>query len=74
MALKKKIWGFWLIALILGFLWAYGLSTRIGLLFVAPLWLKVIILIGLGANFTFLAALLLKVFINWSASKNTKII
>ncbi|QRN83226.1 hypothetical protein JR338_00250 [Chloroflexota bacterium] len=74
MALKKKIWGFWLIALILGFLWAYGLSTRIGLLFVAPLWLKVIILIGLGANFTFLAALLLKAFINWSASKNTKII
>ncbi|MBG0786665.1 MAG: hypothetical protein H0S79_16330 [Anaerolineaceae bacterium] len=74
MALKKKNWGIWLIALILGFLWAYGLSTRIGLLFVAPLWLKAIILIGLGANFTFLAVVLFQAFTHWSVNNKTKTI
>ena len=71
---KLKGWGFWLGAVFLGFLWAYGLSTRIDLLFVSPLWLKVIILLGLGTNLTLLAALLLKQFLKWSASRKTKII
>ena len=74
MELKKNNWGFWLSALILGFLWAYGFSTRIGLFFVSPLWLKAIILIGLGANLTLLAALLLQGFFKWSADKKTKLI
>jgi len=74
MKFKVKGWGFWLSAIILGYLWAYGLSTRIGLLFVSPLWLKAVILLGLGTNLTFLAAFLLKGFLNWSASLRVKVI
>ena len=74
MEIKKNKWGLWLIALVLGFLWAYGLTTRIGLFSVSPLWLKAIILIGLGANSSLLAALLLREFLNWTAGKKTKLI
>ena len=74
MKIKLKGWGFWLSAMILGSLWAYGLSTRIDLLFISPLWLKAIILLGLGANFTFLAAYFINKFLNWSANKKVKLI
>ncbi len=43
------------IALALGALWAYSFSTRIGLLFVIPLWLKIIVMLMLGVNFALLA-------------------
>lgn len=43
-----------------GGLWAYSFSTRIGLLFIVPLWLKIIVMGGLGLNFSLLASYLLK--------------
>jgi len=42
------------LALISGGLWAYSFSTRIGLLFVIPLWMKIIVMAGLTVNFTLL--------------------
>lgn len=47
---------FWQLAgaLLVGFLWAYSLTTRIGLLFIIPLWLKLIVLLGLSINLAML--------------------
>lgn len=51
---KKHIW-FVILAAVLGFLWGYSFSTRINLLFIVPLWLKIIVLGGLTLNFGLLA-------------------
>lgn len=55
----------WVIGLILGGFWAYTFSTRIGLLFIVPLWLKMIIMAGLGINFSLLASYLIDQFLEW---------
>jgi len=65
---KRNIWQ--LTAAILGgFLWAYCFSTRIGLLFIIPLWLKLIILLGLSINLALLMYYLYQNFLT-SLSKN----
>jgi hypothetical protein len=51
---SKKIW-FATLAAIFGFFWSYSFSTRINLLFIIPLWLKIIVLGGLTLNFSLLA-------------------
>ena len=50
----KKLYLPMMLALISGGLWAYSFSTRIGLLFVIPLWMKIIVMAGLTVNFTLL--------------------
>ncbi len=44
-----------LVSAALGFFWAYSFTTRIGLFFIIPLWLKVIVLGFTGLNLFFLA-------------------
>jgi hypothetical protein len=61
------------LTLLLGGLWAYSFSTRIGLFFIAPLWLKVTILAGLGINFGLLAHYFIHKFISWKAADKKKI-
>ncbi len=64
---------FLLAAVLLGIFWSYGISTRVGLLFVVPLWLKIVVMVGLGINFTLLAFLLVKRLFAWQTSKKTKL-
>jgi len=54
-----------------GFLWSYSFSTRIGLLFVVPFWLKIIVLVGLSANFSLLANYLMIGFLKKSSSRQS---
>ncbi|MCB2209485.1 hypothetical protein KQH62_01210 [bacterium] len=63
---------FILLAILLGGFWAYSFSTRIDLLFIVPLWLKVIVLGGLGLNFAILAALAIRAYQGWAAKGNLK--
>ncbi|MEA3327736.1 MAG: hypothetical protein U9R53_10620 [Chloroflexota bacterium] len=53
MTSKRKFWQL-PAALLAGFLWAYSFTTRIGLLFIIPLWLKLIVLLSLSINLTML--------------------
>lgn len=55
----------WITSLVLGGLWAYSFSTRIGLLFIVPLWLKIIVMVGLLINFSLLASYLINRFLEW---------
>jgi len=47
--IKKHFWHL-AGAIVAGFLLAYSLTTRIGLLFIIPLWLKFVVLLGLSIN------------------------
>lgn len=51
---NKQIW-LAILAIVIGFLWSYSFSTRINLLFIVPLWLKIIVLGGLSLNLGLLA-------------------
>jgi len=62
----KKFYFPIILALISSGLWAYSFSTRIGLLFVIPLWMKIIVMAGLSANFA-----LLGFFLGQKFSKHT---
>ncbi len=48
-SIKEYIWHL-AGAILSGFLLAYSLTTRIGLLFIIPLWLKLVVLLGLSIN------------------------
>ncbi len=50
MKIKKSHWLLIVLAFF-SFLWSYSFSTRIGLFFVVPLWLKIIVIITLTVNF-----------------------
>jgi hypothetical protein len=69
---KRTKFIFIILAILLGALWAYSFSTRIDLLFIVPLWLKVIVLGGLGLNFAILAALAVKAYRAWTAKGKLK--
>jgi hypothetical protein len=56
---KRKLGLLGLLCL-LAFFWAYSFSTRIGLFFLVPMWLKIIILGTLTANFWLFGYLLIK--------------
>ncbi len=64
---------FLLITLFLGIFWAYGVSTRIGLLFIVPLWLKIIVMGAFSLNFTLLAYHLAKRYLAWQSPRKTKL-
>ncbi len=61
-------------ALVLGSLWAYCFSTRIKLLFVIPLWIKAIVMLGLGFNFSLLAYSLLQKFFSTIQNPKTALV
>lgn len=61
MRIKKLILPI-ILAIISGGLWAYSFSTRIGLLFVIPLWMKLIVMAGLSGNFALLGLYLTQKF------------
>ncbi|MDY6872428.1 MAG: hypothetical protein SVR81_00460 [Chloroflexota bacterium] len=69
---KQNKYFFIILAIFLGALWAYSFSTRINLLFIVPLGLKVIVLGGLGLNFAILAALAIKAYRAWPAKGSLK--
>jgi len=52
-----------IISIILGSLWAYSFSTRINLLFVVPLGVKAIVMLGLAVNFSLIAYYLVRKFV-----------
>jgi len=62
MAIKKQGWLIFL-AVVLGFFWSYSFSTRIGLLFFVPLWLKILVLGGLTINFSIFGYILIQKFL-----------
>ena len=65
----------WIAAFFFGGTWAYSFSTRIGLLFIVPLWIKIVVLAGLGINFGLLTSYLIDRFLDWTGSnKAVKII
>ena len=49
--LVKKSYWLMIFSVLLGFFWSYSFSTRIGLFFVVPLWLKIFVIGALTANF-----------------------
>lgn len=57
----------------LAIFWAYSFSTRIGLFFLVPLWLKIILLLTLTMNFWFIGFYLLNWFIEKGPEKQIKI-
>jgi hypothetical protein len=71
--INKRIYLFISLLCLLAFFWSYSFSTRIGLFFLVPMWLKIIILGGLTANFWLLGYLLIKN-VNQDAIKKKTII
>ncbi len=54
-----------IVAIILGILWAYSLSSSIRLLFSVPFWVQIIVMLGVTFNCTLLAFYLIKGFIEF---------
>lgn len=53
--ISRKHIAMMIIGAVLGFFWAYSFSTRIGLFFIIPLWLKILVLGFLWLSLSFLA-------------------
>lgn len=47
---QKRKWSTVVLCILVGFIWAYSFSSRVGLFFLVPFWLKFILLFGLGIN------------------------
>lgn len=71
--MKKRKLGFFCLLCMLAFFWSYSFSTRIGLFFLVPMWLKIIILGTLTGNFFLLGYSLIKI-LNQKATKTKTII